>query len=50
MLRKLQVLALGFGFAVSAVATVGCDGAKDKASGPVVSNADKMKEAGKKII
>ena len=48
MLRKLQVLALGFGFAVGAVATVGCEGAKDKTTGPVVSNNEKMKEAMKK--
>ncbi len=48
MLRKLQVLALGFGFAVGAMATVGCDGAKDKPTGPDVSNNDKMKEAMKK--
>ena len=48
MLRKLQVLALGFGLAVGAMATVGCDGAKDKPTGPVVSNNDKMKEAMKK--
>ena len=48
MLRKLQVLALGFGFAAGAVATVGCEGAKDKTTGPVVSNNEKMKEAMKK--
>ena len=48
MLRKLQVLVLGFGFAVGAVTTVGCDGAKDKATGPVVSNNEKMKESMKK--
>ncbi len=48
MLRKLQVLVLGFGFAIGAVTTVGCDGAKDKATGPVVSNNEKMKESMKK--
>ena len=44
MLRKLQVLVLGFGFAVGAAATVGCEGAKDKTTGPTVNNDSKRQE------